>query len=87
MRLPSGGHDFNHVDGVRHDVPKPILYSRFVVPESPARLQRMRRTLRQLVERLPATLLVSHHQAQIEATGIPAWASGSPGARGARSER
>ena len=60
----------NAADGIRFDVPKPWAYSLFVVPESPARLQRMRRFLRSAAD-AGFTVVVSHDQRALEASGIP----------------
>lgn len=62
----------NHIDGVRLDLPKPRLYSLLVVPESPARLARVRGFLAELARR-GAKLLVSHDRRGIESTGIEPW--------------
>jgi glyoxylase-like metal-dependent hydrolase (beta-lactamase superfamily II) len=63
----------NHIDGVRHNLPKPTLYSLFVVPEDRARLDQLRRYLARLVVRPGSDLLVSHDLRQLEETGVPAW--------------
>ena len=62
----------NAADGIRFDVPKPWAYSLLVVPESPRRLQRMRRFLRQASE-AGFVVVVSHDQRALEASGIPSW--------------
>jgi glyoxylase-like metal-dependent hydrolase (beta-lactamase superfamily II) len=63
----------NHVDGVRLDLPKPRLYSLLVVPESPARLQRLRVWLRELAQTHGARIVVSHDELALRASGIDAW--------------
>ncbi len=60
----------NHIDGVRLDIPKPFLYSRFVVPESSARLSRLRRLLAEFGNNDNVGLLISHDLLQIRAAGI-----------------
>jgi glyoxylase-like metal-dependent hydrolase (beta-lactamase superfamily II) len=61
----------NHIDGVRLNLPKPHLYSLLLVPESTGRLARMRVWLKGLADRHGATLLVSHDQLALEASGLP----------------
>jgi len=56
----------NHVDGIRHDVPKPLLYRLLVVPESDGQLARLRTFLARLERQAGARLVVSHHFGQIE---------------------
>lgn len=63
----------NQVDGILDDIPKPALYRTFVVPESEARLTRMRRFLRDAAERGGFALAVSHDQRQLERIGIRSW--------------
>lgn len=60
----------NAIDGVLHDVPKPVSYSLFIVPEDRERLAELRHFLRTLHDR-GASLLVSHDQRQLEASGVP----------------
>ncbi len=67
----------NQIDGVRRDVPKPRLYSLLLVPESTARLGRMRALLGELESR-GATLLVSHDRLALEASGAARWAAAAP---------
>jgi glyoxylase-like metal-dependent hydrolase (beta-lactamase superfamily II) len=66
----------NQIDGARHDVPKPALYSLLLVPESTARLARLRALLHELESR-GATLLVSHDRLALEASGVPRGRSGT----------
>jgi glyoxylase-like metal-dependent hydrolase (beta-lactamase superfamily II) len=61
----------NHHDGIARDVPKPWLYRLLVVPEDDERLGELRRYLRELEEQFDVTVLVSHDQAQLEASGVP----------------
>ncbi len=60
----------NHVDGLKHNLPKPALYSRFVVPESTERLERLRIFLAEIDATASAQALVSHDRGQIESTGL-----------------
>jgi glyoxylase-like metal-dependent hydrolase (beta-lactamase superfamily II) len=73
-RVALVGDVVNAVDGMRHDVPKPFLYRLLVVPESDARLARLRALLRGL-ESLGFEILPSHDQLHLEASGIPEWHS------------
>lgn len=61
------GDTVNHLDGVRHDVPKPYLYRKLLVPESDERQAELRHFLVAL-ERAPSfTVLVSHDQRALAA--------------------
>jgi len=60
----------NQIDGARGNIPKPQLYSLIVVPESPARLDTLRRLLAELERDHGVTLLVSHDQLSLEASGV-----------------
>jgi glyoxylase-like metal-dependent hydrolase (beta-lactamase superfamily II) len=60
----------NHIDGINDDVPKPFLYSLVVVPEDGERLSELRHYLRELRDRAGVVLLVSHDQAELEASGV-----------------
>ena len=62
----------NNIDGIEGNVPKPFLYSMLMVPEDGPRLYELRGYLHDMRER-GATLLVSHDQLQLEASGVPAW--------------
>ena len=62
----------NHIDGIEGNVPKPLLYSLLMVPEDGPRLYELRGYLHDMRER-GATLLVSHDQLQLEASGVPPW--------------
>jgi glyoxylase-like metal-dependent hydrolase (beta-lactamase superfamily II) len=58
----------NNIDGVRHNLPKPTLYSLFVVPEHRRRLELLRRTLAELEHQPGVDLLVSHDLRHLEAS-------------------
>ncbi len=60
----------NQIDGARRNIPKPRLYSLLVVPESPMRLDQVRRLLGELERDHGVTLLVSHDQLSLEASGV-----------------
>ena len=60
----------NQIDGVRRNIPKPWLYSLLVVPESPARLDALRRLLAELERDHGVTILVSHDLLSLEASGV-----------------
>ncbi len=65
----------NQIDGVRQNLPKPRMYSVVMVPESTERLDQVRRFLAGLERDHGVTLLVSHDQLALEASGVPAfWA-------------
>ena len=70
-RLAFTGDVANHVEGIRRNVGKPFLYSLLVVPESPERLERVRRWLRHLESDLGFELVVAHDQAQLAALALP----------------
>ena len=61
----------NQIDGARRNIPKPRLYSLLIVPESPERLDDVRRLLASLERDHGVTLLVSHDQLSLEASGVP----------------
>jgi glyoxylase-like metal-dependent hydrolase (beta-lactamase superfamily II) len=61
----------NQIDGARKNLPKPYLYSMLLVPESTERLDRVRRMLGELERDYGLTLLVSHDQLSLEASGVP----------------
>lgn len=63
----------NNIDGINQDVPKPWAYRTLMVPEDEARQSELRRYLRTLRDEHGFTLLVSHDQLQLEASGVPAW--------------
>jgi len=60
----------NNIDGINHDIPKPFFYSLVVVPEDGERLAELRGFLRELRDRAGIVLLVSHDQAELEASGV-----------------
>jgi glyoxylase-like metal-dependent hydrolase (beta-lactamase superfamily II) len=61
------GDTVNHIDGVRHDVPKPYLYRTLLVPESDDRLGELRRFLAGLERDGGWVVLVSHDQRALAA--------------------
>ncbi len=63
----------NARDGIRHDVPKPWLYSTFIVPEDGARLAEVRSLLRSLETDEGFTLVVPHDERAIEDAGVLRW--------------
>jgi glyoxylase-like metal-dependent hydrolase (beta-lactamase superfamily II) len=69
--LAFAGDTVNHHDGVRHDVPKPWAYRTFIVPESDERQHELRQLLASLEKDRGFTVLVSHDQASILASGLP----------------
>ncbi len=77
VRTPDGVRTFaltgdvvNQIDGVRRNIPKPTLYSLVMVPESPARLDAVRRLLAELERDHGVTILVSHDLLALEASGV-----------------
>ncbi|MEX2204627.1 MAG: MBL fold metallo-hydrolase [Myxococcota bacterium] len=60
----------NQIDGVRRNIPKPTLYSLVIVPESTARLDKLRRLLAELERDHGVTILVSHDLLSLEASGV-----------------
>ena len=68
----------NSHTGIEHDVPKPWLYRLLVVPEDDGRLRELRRYLRELVRQFDVTVLVSHDQTHLEASGVPVWPAPRP---------
>lgn len=65
----------NHLDGVLHDVPKPLLYRTLIIPEDGDRQAELRRFLKQLHDQQQFTLLVSHDQRALGESGVPAYAA------------
>lgn len=63
----------NQIDGIEYDVPKPTLYSLFVVPEAPARLSALRRFLHELGKSPRTRLIVSHDWELLHLVGIAKW--------------
>lgn len=70
-RLAFTGDVANHVAGIRQNVGKPPLYRTLVVPESEARLARVRLWLQHLERDLGFELLVAHDREQIAALALP----------------
>ncbi|HEY8516103.1 MAG TPA: MBL fold metallo-hydrolase [Candidatus Binatia bacterium] len=66
------GDTVNHLDGILHDVPKPWLYRKLLVPESDARQKELRAFLATLAREHGARLLVSHDQVNLRAELGPA---------------
>jgi glyoxylase-like metal-dependent hydrolase (beta-lactamase superfamily II) len=60
----------NAIDGVRHDVPKPLAYRLFLVPESESRQQRLRAFLRE-AEAAGFVIAIAHDEHHLAMTGIP----------------
>jgi glyoxylase-like metal-dependent hydrolase (beta-lactamase superfamily II) len=69
-RLAFAGDTVNHHDGIRHDVPKPWAYRTFIVPESDERQQELRRFLAALEREHGFTVLASHDEASLRASGL-----------------
>ncbi len=63
----------NARDGVRHDIPKPWMYSTFIVPEDAERLGEVRRFVRSLHQEQDFTVLVQHDERSIEETDVLRW--------------
>ncbi len=76
----------NAVDGIRFDVPKPALYRWLLVPESEARLRRVRALLRDL-EGTGARLVVSHDGPHLDALDLPVWEFSGAGPEGSTGDR
>lgn len=74
-RFAFGGDIANARDGIRHDIPKPWLYSLLVVPEDTERLGELRRFLRTLHQNHDFTVLVPHDELAIERAGVLRWTS------------
>ena len=77
-RLAFAGDVANAVDGIRHDVPKPLLYRLLLVPEDDARLGAVRRFLAHL-EQAGFDVVPSHDLLQLRALRLPL-AAPAPGA-------
>ncbi|HYC24137.1 MAG TPA: MBL fold metallo-hydrolase [Candidatus Bathyarchaeia archaeon] len=67
------GDTVNNLDGILHEVPKPLGYRLLIVPEDEPRQAELRRFLRELHDTGAFTLLVSHDQLSLEKSGIEAW--------------
>jgi len=63
----------NNLDGILADVPKPFVYRTFLVPEDGTRQAELRAFLKRLRDDAGYTLLVSHDQRALEASGVPAF--------------
>jgi glyoxylase-like metal-dependent hydrolase (beta-lactamase superfamily II) len=74
-RLAFTGDVANHVAGIRQNVGKPFLYRLLIVPESEARLSRVRGWLLHLEHDLDFELLVAHDHAQLASLGLPEFAT------------
>lgn len=72
-RIAFVGDLVNNVDGIRHDVPKPFLYSLLIVPEARDRLHDLRVWLRDLGATADVTLVPAHDEGAIRAAGLPTW--------------
>jgi glyoxylase-like metal-dependent hydrolase (beta-lactamase superfamily II) len=81
-RIAFAGDVANAVDGIRRDVPKPLLYRLLVVPEDEARLSEVRRFLRHL-EQAGVSLAPSHDAFHLRSLGL-AFASDRTGAAAPR---
>lgn len=66
----------NAVDGIRHDVPKPLFYRLLIVPEFDAQLAKARRFLRDLEREAGVPLLVAHDLLHLESLGLESLGSG-----------
>jgi glyoxylase-like metal-dependent hydrolase (beta-lactamase superfamily II) len=73
-RVAFTGDVANHVEGIRRNVGKPGWYGLLVVPEAPARLDRVRRWLAHLERDLGFELVVAHDEAQLGSLALPRFA-------------
>jgi hypothetical protein len=67
----------NNLDGILADVPKPFLYRTVLVPEDGPRQAELRAFLKRLRDDAGFTLLVSHDQRALVASGVPAFENGT----------
>jgi glyoxylase-like metal-dependent hydrolase (beta-lactamase superfamily II) len=74
-RLVFSGDITNTIDGIRHDVSKPLFYRLVIVPEDDDRLGELRRYLRTLEKEHGFTVVPSHDEIHLRSVGISAWAS------------
>jgi glyoxylase-like metal-dependent hydrolase (beta-lactamase superfamily II) len=74
-RFVFAGDITNTIDGVRGDIPKPLLYRLVLVPEDDDRLGELRRYFRALEKEQGFTIVPSHDRNHLATTGIPAWGS------------
>jgi len=63
----------NNADAITHDIPKPLLYRTLIVPESEPRQAELRAYLKRLRDEGGFTLIVSHDEGSLQASGLPAW--------------
>lgn len=75
-RIAFTGDVANAVDGIRHGVPKPLLYRLLIVPEDETRLAEVRRFLLHL-EQAGVALAPSHDGLHLRSLGLPL--AGEPG--------
>jgi len=61
----------NHIDGIRLDRGKPLLYRTLLVPEDETRLGELRRMLAALEREHGYVLLVAHDQQALESSDVP----------------
>jgi glyoxylase-like metal-dependent hydrolase (beta-lactamase superfamily II) len=73
QRYAFTGDIVNNIDGITANVSKPFVYRTFLVPEDETRLAQLRVFLEHLHDDLGYTLLVSHDQLSLEASGVPAF--------------
>jgi glyoxylase-like metal-dependent hydrolase (beta-lactamase superfamily II) len=73
-RFAFAGDVANAIDGIRHDVPKPLLYRLLVVPEDDRRLGELRRFLGHL-EQAGVVVVPSHDGLHLASLGLPAAAA------------
>ncbi|MDX2169547.1 MAG: MBL fold metallo-hydrolase [Deltaproteobacteria bacterium] len=64
----------NNLDGILADVPKPLVYRTVLIPEDGDRQAELRHFLKRLREQHQFTLLVSHDQRALQASGVPNYA-------------
>jgi hypothetical protein len=69
LRRPS----CSFVRTILQDISKPFFYRTFIVPEDDARLGELRRLLKRLHDEHGFTLLVSHDQQALAASGVRLW--------------
>jgi glyoxylase-like metal-dependent hydrolase (beta-lactamase superfamily II) len=74
-RIAFAGDVANAVDGIRHDVPKPLLYRLLLVPEDDGRLGLVRRFLGHL-EQAGFAIVPSHDLLHLRSLGLPFAAPG-----------
>jgi len=67
-----GGDIANHGDAVTFNIGKPSWYSRWVISENIAQLERLRRWLKSLSDRNQIQVLLSHDLQALQNSGVPA---------------